>query len=139
MYNRILLPTDGSEGAKRAVEHALELAEKFDAELHVLNVVDVRSKSTADMWTDVLGELEDAGKEIAEEIVEEADERGIDAKPEVIKGVPSREIVSHAEEDDVDLIVMGTHGRTGLDRVLVGSVAEKVVRTANVPVMTVGE
>ena len=139
MYNRILLPTDGSEGADKAVEHALSLAEKYDAELHVLNVVDVRSQSTTDMWTNVIGELEEAGEELTEDIVEEAEERGIDAKPEVIKGIPSREIVSHADEDDIDLIVMGTHGRTGLNRVLVGSVAEKVVRTADMPVMTVGE
>ena len=139
MYDRILFPTDGSKGAEKAVEHALSLAEKYDAELYVLNVVDIRSQSTADVWNNVLGELEEAGREITEEIVESAKDESIEVNSEVIKGIPSKEIVSYAEENDVDLIVMGTHGRTGLDRVLMGSVAEKVVRTADSPVMTVRE
>lgn len=139
MYNTILLPTDGSKGAEKAVEHALSLAEEYDAELHVLNVVDISSQSTTDMWTNVLGELEKKGEELTQEVVAKAEERGIDASAEVINGVPSREIVNRADEEDADLMVMGTHGRTGLDRLLIGSVAEKVVRTAEVPVMTVRE
>jgi nucleotide-binding universal stress UspA family protein len=137
MYDRILLPTDGSEGAEKAVEHALSLAEKYDAEILFLNVVDVRAQNTMDMWADVLGHMEESGKELTRDMVDRADENGVEADAEVVRGVPSREIVSRTE-DDVDLVVMGTHGRTGLDRILVGSVAEKVVRTSEVPVMTVG-
>lgn len=134
MYNDILVPTDGSEGAEKAAEHAVELAEKFDAELHFINIVDIRAASSGDMWVNVLGQLEEAGKDAVDELEEKTD---LDAHTEVLKGNPSSEIVSYAEENGVDLIVMGTQGRTGLDRILVGSTAEKVVRTSPVPVMTV--
>ncbi len=138
MYERILVPTDGSEGAEKAIEHALDLAEKYDAEIHAYYVVDVRAESTTDLWSNLVGEFEEVGEKATESIEERAEDRGIKAVTEVEHGIPHREIVSYSGENNIDLIVMGTHGRTGLDRMLLGSVTEKVVRNADVPVLTVG-
>ncbi len=138
MYDRILVPTDGSKGAETAVDHALSLAEKYDAEIHVYYVVDVRAENTTDLWSNLVGEFEEIGENSTGEIKERAEKRGIEAVTEVEHGIPHREINAYAEENDIDMIVMGTHGRTGLDRMLLGSVTEKVVRNSNVPVLTVG-
>lgn len=138
MYDSIVLPTDGSEGTENAVENALELVEKFDAELHVINVVDVRNFYDGVNWEEVLQDVELKGEEIVEEIVQKAEERGVEADQKVIRGIPHQEINDYAEEQDADLIVMGSHGRKGLERMLLGSVTEKVLRTSERPVLTVG-
>ncbi|MFB6159184.1 MAG: universal stress protein [Candidatus Nanohalobium sp.] len=138
MYDKILVPTDGSEGAEVAVEHAIDLAKKYDAELHAVYVVDVRAGSAADMWANLLSEFEEIGEEATEGIKTRAREAGVKAVAEVVRGIPHREINDYAGENSVDLIVMGTHGRSGLDRILLGSVTEKVVRTSEIPVLTVG-
>lgn len=138
MYDKILVPTDGSKGAEVAVDHAAEIAEKFDAEVYVLYVVDVRARTTADLWANILGEFHEIGENATEEIAKNIEEKGLNSVTEVTEGIPHKEINNYAEENSIDLIVMGTHGRTGLDRVLVGSNTEKVIRTSKVPVMTVG-
>lgn len=138
MYNKILLPTDGSEDAEVAVEHAVSIAEKYDAELHVLYVADVRVDSTTNMWPNILEELEEVGEEATGEIVEQAEEAGVGAFAEVARGIPHNEINKYSRENNIDLIVMGTRGRTGVDRILLGSVTEKIIRTSETPVMTVG-
>jgi len=137
MYNKILVPTDGSEGSKIALEHAKGLAEKYSSEIHLLYVADVRTHNTGEIIPNLVAELEKIGEESIESMKESLE--GVEGiKDSVIKGIPHREINDYADEKDIDLIVMGTHGRTGLDRILLGSVTEKVVRTSNVPVMTVG-
>lgn len=138
MYSKILLPTDGSEGAEVAVDHALGLAEKYGAEIHILYVADIRINSTADIWVNLLGELEEIGRKATEKISDKAEETGIESFTEVIRGIPHEEINLYSEENNIDLIVMGTHGRTGLDRILLGSVTEKIIRTSGIPVLTVG-
>lgn len=136
MYDRVLFPTDGSEEATVATEHALEFARRFDARLHVLYVVDVRSLRAADNSSNpALGSLEATGEREVAKVGERAERAGVDATTAVARGTPAGTIVEAAESDDV--IVMGTHGRTGFDRYLVGSTAEKVVRAADVPVVTV--
>lgn len=137
MYRKILLPTDGSEGAEVAVEHASEIAEKFDAEVEVLYVVDVRVSTPGEYLSTLKGQLRDEGETATSDIVEEMEIRGIEASSKVVNGIPHKEINRHVDENDIDLVLMGTHGRTGLDRMLVGSTAEKVVRTCDAPVMTV--
>lgn len=137
MYDKILVPTDGSEGAEVAVSHAINIAEKFDAEVHTVYVVDVRADSTGDIMTSMMGQFEEIGEKATDAIAEELEENGITAVTDVGPGIPHKEINNYVEENDIDLIVMGTHGRTGLGRILMGSTTEKVVRTADVPVMTV--
>lgn len=137
MYDKILVPTDGSEGSKKALEHAVNIAEKFDSQIHVLYIVDVRSASTQEVMLGMMEELREIGEESTEEFAEAVREKGLEAVTEVTEGVPHRGINSYVDENDIDMVVMGTRGRTGLDRVLVGSTTEKVVRTSEVPVMTV--
>lgn len=138
MYNKILLPTDGSEGAEAALEHALDLAEKYEAELHIVYVADIRVDSTTDMWANMLGQLEEIGEEATSTIAKRVEKTGVEVVTEVIRGIPHEEINSYVDENDIDLITMGTHGRTGIDRLLLGSVTEKVIRTSKKPVLTVG-
>jgi len=140
MYDGILVPTDGSEGTNKAVEHALDIAEKYDATAHVVYVVNTSAYSTlpADSnWESITAALEDEGKEATGEIVEEMRNADVNAMPSVEEGIPHKTILEYAENNDIDLIVMGTHGKSGLDRLLLGSVTEKVVRASEVPVLTV--
>ena len=137
MYERILVPIDGSETAAAAADHAIELARAFDAEIHPVYVVETNVGPTTGL-VDVLEALEEAGEEAVEAVRERAAEAGIDrVDGGVLRGTPHRAILDYADAHDVDLIVMGTHGRTGLDRYLLGSIAERVVRLADVPVLTV--
>ena len=136
MYRDILLATDGSDGAQRATEHALELATRLDATLHVVSVAEEGPHSSSkrdEMRADEEGEAARA----VEEVERIARDEGIDVTTSVLEGVPQEEIVAFAETNPVDMIVVGTVGRTGLDHLVLGSVAEEVVRNAPVPVVTV--
>lgn len=138
MYDRILLPTDGSEGMDAVIEHAVELARNHGSTIHALHVVDTATMSRMPMetsWETVSGMLHDEGKRALEAVRSSAD--GVPIEESISEGAPSKEIVEYAETNDIDLIVMGTHGRGGLNRLLLGSVAERVIRTAPVPVTTI--
>jgi nucleotide-binding universal stress UspA family protein len=138
MYDDILIPTDGSDASKRAVEHAIDMARTYDARLHALYVVDTGAYSTLDVGAEMLLDaLEEEGEATVKRVEEMAGDAGVSVSTEIASGTPHRTILDYAEDHDVDLIVMGTHGRTGLDRYLLGSVTERVVRTADVPVLTV--
>jgi nucleotide-binding universal stress UspA family protein len=140
MYDQILVPTDGSSGVERAVEHAVSLAAIHDATVHALYVVNTASYSSMPMetsWEHVRDMLSDEGERAIERVRELADGEDVPVKTVVVDGSPSKEIVQYAEREDCDLVVMGTHGRGGIDRLLLGSVAERVVRASEVPVLTV--
>jgi len=137
MYERILLPTDGSEGSAAAADHAIDLATRYGASLHVVYVVDtelVPDSGTFNLYV----ALEGAGETAVEDIAVRARDAGVESvESSIEQGRPHRAILEYADEHAVDLVVMGTHGRTGIERYLLGSVAEKVVRTCPVPVLTV--
>ena len=141
MYDRILVPTDGSGGTRRAVDHALELAATHDATVHTVYVVNTASYASFTIegasWENVGDMLRDEGQQAVAEVERLAEGAGVPVETRVLDGSPSREIVRYAEREDCDLIVMGTHGRGGIDRLLLGSVAERVVRSSNIPVLTV--
>ena len=139
MYADILIPTDGSEAAERAVDYGAVLATAFDATVHALSVVDERDYDgiTGDE-SDVMREGVEAAKTAAEAAVDDVAERvDGDVTTHVTVGVPSEAILEYVEAAGIDLVVMATHGRTGVERFIIGSVAEKVVRRADVPVVTV--
>ncbi|WP_311172027.1 universal stress protein [Halobellus ordinarius] len=137
MYDDILIPTDGSEGTRGAIEHGIDLATKYGATLHTLYVVNTNvTVETTSAQT--LAALEEIGQEAIDEVTQQAEAADVETiEGTVAQGVPHHAILDYVDENDVDLVVMGTHGRTGLDRYLLGSVTEKVVRLSEVPVVTV--
>jgi len=142
MFDRVLLPTDGSAGARRAEETAIELAEIHDATIHVLYIVDQPTSVSGTGegvpgLDNLLDALEQEGEEATDDVAARAEDRGIETTSAVRRGNPHEDILTYAEEHDIDVIVMGTHGRTGVKRALLGSVTEDVVRHSESPVLTV--
>jgi nucleotide-binding universal stress UspA family protein len=137
MYDRILFPTDGSEPAESALDYALRIATEHGSTLHILNVADTSRDSLTQIQGEVIDALEQEGERIVAEATQRARDRGISVVSEVVQGTPSASIVKYSDRFDVDLIVMPTHGRRGLERFLIGSVTERVTNTAAVPVITV--
>lgn len=136
MYERVLFPTDGSDAAATATAHAIVVADQFDVPMHVLYVVDVTPAKATDAYSGVAVEtLVAEGEKHVESVRDRAAEAGVDVSTEVVEGKPAQTIVEATTDGDV--LIMGTHGRTGLDRYLIGSTTENVVRTADVPVLTV--
>lgn len=142
MYRTVLFATDGSEASFGALEHALEIAGSNEATLHGLYVLDTGYpftgfESGADV-VPVLEALRAEGERSLEAVRERAEAAGVAFVSAVREGdAVGRTITDYAEEVGADLIVLGTHGRRGLNRWLLGSVTERVVRTAPVPVLTV--
>jgi nucleotide-binding universal stress UspA family protein len=136
MYEDILLPYDGNDGAAAVLQHASELGQWADATIHILFVAD----TTRDSVTVIRGQTVDALVQKGEEIVAEAEQTlqtlGVDYRTEVVQGNPAPTIVEYADQYDYDLVVLPTHGREGISRYLIGSVTEKVVRLSSVPVLT---
>lgn len=137
MYEHVLLPTDGSDAAEVAIDEALGVAELTDATVHALSVVE--DASYPPVPDAAVATLDESMREVAEaalgEVRSRATERGLEYQAAVKRGAPAEQILDYADAADVDLIVMGTQGRSNLDRVLLGSVTETVVRNADVPVM----
>ncbi|WP_266080442.1 universal stress protein [Haladaptatus caseinilyticus] len=137
MYERILLPTDGSEASNRAIEQAMDLADTYDARLYAISVID-QSAIPPDVRADILyDELQRECERALKDIEMRASDAGIDVRTSIPQGTPYRAILDFADDHDIDLIVMGTHGRRGIDRYLLGSVTEKIVRLSDRPVLTV--
>lgn len=136
---RILVPMDFSESSRLALDHAKELAMTYGAEIHLLHVVEEIAMPAAYGMEpisfavpDIIQSSEKALAEIAE------DDIGYEhVQVQSVAGYPATTILDYIDENDVDLVAIATHGRTGLDRLLLGSVAEKVVRRAACPVFTV--
>jgi nucleotide-binding universal stress UspA family protein len=139
-YENVLVPTDGSDDADVAVEHALALAAVGGATVHAVNVVDVSSLAASAgeaPATELLERFEAAGEEATNEVARRAREAGLAAATAVLKGSPGHALLEYVEDEAIDLVAMGTTGRTGLDRYLLGSTTERVVRHAEAPVLAV--
>jgi nucleotide-binding universal stress UspA family protein len=136
MYEDILLPFDGSDGAAEALHHAAEIAHWADATIHVLFVADTTRDSVTVVETQVVDALVQEGEDIVEEAERTLNTLGVDYDSDVVQGHPAPTIVEYAERYEYDVVVMPTHGREGVSRYLIGSVTEKVVRLSSVPVLT---
>ena len=145
MYDDILIPTDGSSPADAAVRQGLEIATHADATVHALYVVEpiplgrfaAGARSATDDWGDVIEAQRAEGEKATAAVAEAATEHGLEVAHAVRHGKPAEQILAYVEDEGIDVIVMGTHGRTGADRLVIGSVAEQVVRRSPVPVTTV--
>jgi nucleotide-binding universal stress UspA family protein len=139
----MLVPTDFSPYAERALHYAIRLARTLKARLTLLHVIQPVLLAGVDMGvalpTTYLQEVEEAVQDSMEEAMSHVTAAGLPGERVVLYGVPFQEIVDTAKARQVDLIIMGTHGRTGLMHVLLGSVAEKVIRLAPCSVLVVRE
>ncbi|WP_132056747.1 universal stress protein [Halorussus amylolyticus] len=139
MYDRILVPTDGSDQPP-VTTHALNVAELCDATVHALYVVDEKAlnyQPSESGREETLRARREEGESATEKIAEKAADRGVQVTTAIETGTPSDVVVSYAEDNDIEMIVMGTHGRSGVDRYVLGSVTEEVVRASEAPVLTV--
>ncbi|MEF8976418.1 MAG: universal stress protein [Halapricum sp.] len=137
MYENILFPFDGSEGAASVLHHASELAHWYDATIQVLYVADTTRDSVTVVDGHTVDVLVRKGEDIVDEAAKTLETLGVSYETDVVQGNPAQTIVDYAERFDQDLVVMPTHGREGISRYLIGSVSEKVVRLSSVPVLTV--
>jgi nucleotide-binding universal stress UspA family protein len=138
-FRNIVIATDGSENTLKAVEFGIKFAKFSRATVYALHVVDTSSLSQnwTVGWETIYEILQNEGRRATSKVKEHGETSGVDVKEVLLEGHPSSEIIDFAENNDIDLIVMGTLGKTGLDRFLLGSVAEKVVRNSKVPVLVV--
>lgn len=138
MLDKILIATDGSDEASGAVEHGLDLAEAFDAEVHVIYVVETEASYiiTVGVSDEEMDEYRQYGEDVVTEVVERVEARGLGGVGVVKTGKIAQEIVDYAEEADVDTVVVAERGRGAFEKYL-GSNAEKVVRLCRKPVTVV--
>jgi len=141
-FKKILFPIDFSECSKNVLPFALEMAQKFDAKLHLLFVArDISYLTTVDVaWellSNTVAEVARAGENRMQAFCDKQLSDFPNYESKVVTGDPADEIIKFANEQGIDLIVMGTHGRKGLDRTLMGSVADHVIKNAAAPVLTI--
>ncbi len=140
MYDDILMPTDGSSGTVEVLEHALTIAGDQGATVHALYVVESRLYRAADDATkdDVRATLEEEGDRALEDARIRIEDAGVECVTERREGTPQKEITDYADGEETDLVVMGTHSKTGRERVAsLGSTTERVVKNADQPVLVV--
>jgi nucleotide-binding universal stress UspA family protein len=141
-FRHILAPTDFSEYSKKAVAFALELAQKFGAKLSILHVIElppypIEGYVPPSLSATFLEDMERQAAQDLAQVIPEAEGAKIEVARLVIVGTPYSKIIETAEAEQVDLIVMATAGRTGFSHLVLGSIAERVVRTATCPVLTI--
>ena len=136
---KILVPTDGSDYSMRAAEHAVSIAKMLDAQIIVVYVVDevVVNQIKVTERENVEQELKQDGKRYIKYVLGLAENEGVKADSILAKGTPFEQIVHLAKELNIDLIVMGTYGRRGAERILIGSVAERVIEYSSCPVLVI--
>ncbi len=137
MDGPILVPTDGSEPADAALEHAIDIAADTGATVHALYVADTNEPSLVRVGAEVEDVLEEEGQEVIEAARERAAGRGVDVDDRVIQGQPRNVILEYAATEGVSMVVMGAHGRDGIGEYLLGSTTERVANACEVPVLTV--
>ena len=140
LFQKIVLATDGSEYSANVVKYAIELAKISEAKIYAIYVVDTGVFTSIPMdvaWTNMYELLKQEGNVATNQVESEGMAANIEVESITVEGHPAEEIIKLAEDKSADIIVMGTLGKSGLDRFLLGSVAEKVSRTSKIPVMIV--
>ena len=139
MYDDVLIPTDGSETVSETLSHAVPIASDNEARVHALYVIDSRITAAADDdASDLERSLEHEGSEAVDDVVDRAADAGLETESEIRKGTPAKTILEYAAEQGIDLIVIGTRGKSPREKVTsLGSVSERVVDNAEIPVFVV--
>lgn len=140
LYKKILIATDGSEQNRKAVEYGIDLAKISNGKVYPVYVVDTAAFSSIPMdsgWEMMYDLIKEEGREATHWVEKLAEDADIECEPTILEGHPSHEIINFAKNNDIDVIVMGTLGKSGLDKFLLGSVAEKVIRNSPAPVLVV--
>jgi len=137
MYDRILLPTDGSTGTAHVALQAIDLADQYGATIHALHVIDTDVRSLLSEVGSSYDTLERRGEKAVGMVEQMGQAHDVAVETAIHDGDPAETILGYAEEIGADVIVCGTHGRSGVKRHLLGSVAERLVRHASQPVLTV--
>lgn len=139
IYKKIMVATDGSKPARKAIETGIDIARLSEAKIYAVYVVVPTTHSARDFgWEKAAMEhFRNEGKRATGFVEETAKVAGIEVESVLLEGHPADEIVKFAEQNDIEMIVMGTLGKTGLDRFLLGSVAENVVRHSKISVLVV--
>lgn len=146
MYRRIVIATDGSEISRRAAQHGLALAKALGASVTALFTIDTRTvpgahpivpESMAPYYFSLIEELRKVGGGAVQEVVDEGRKLGLDVATAVVEGTPAAAVLEEAKRMGADLVVMGTHGRSGFGALLLGSTAQAVVHGSSVPVLLV--
>jgi len=138
-FTKILIPVDFSSYSQEAIDYGSVIGKKFNAGIILMHVIEALPYSVTDSLA-IIGHrraLETIAKSLLQNLSEILREKEVSVSTFLARGAPHREILRKAERERVDLIVMGTHGRTGLEHLVLGSVAEKVVRLSACPVLTV--
>lgn len=130
MFDKIMVPTDGSEFALRAEDIAIAIAEKFKAKIVAVHIIDEKLIYPFE-------DLEDEGKEILEKTALKGEKQDVTVDQVLIVGNPTRDMAKIVEKTGAELVVIGTHGKTGLTKILMGSVAENAIKTVKIPVLLV--
>lgn len=142
MYKKVLVAVDGSDTGNLALLEAIKLAKEQNAELRIVHIFDENAFSYSSRYPNAMKLQKtfiDAGKEVLIDAKKTAEQQKIKVETvflESLKGI-SQEVADYAKQWPADIIVLGTHGRTGLNRLLLGSVAEKLVRLSTVPVLLI--
>jgi nucleotide-binding universal stress UspA family protein len=155
LYKNILLGTDGTKLMSKVYEHCAYLALLSNATVHIVNIIDnsvyaampiegtlpgYTFAPTNASWATVYDVLRETGKKITENAKKDLVSLGVsenEIKVTVLEGHPARELLSYAETHLIDLVIIGTHGRTGIDKLLIGGIADKIIRSSKVPVLVV--
>lgn len=136
---KILVPSDFSRESEKSLDYAVMTAKKFGAKIHLFHAIEPFPYTTTDAFMVV--DNSEALRKIAETLIKTTaaliKKRGVAVTSSLSVGSPAREIIIKADREKADMIIMGTHGRTGMEHVLLGSVAEKVIRLAKCPVLTI--
>lgn len=138
LFKKILIATDGSKRTQNAVEMGLKIAKEHSSKVYAVYVVDTVTFTSIPMdvtWENMYQLLKDEGEEAVKAVKEGAPD--VDVETHVLEGNPAVELTKFAADNGVELIVMGTLGKSGIDRILLGSTAEKVIRIAHCPVLVI--
>ncbi|MEF8789272.1 MAG: universal stress protein [Haloarculaceae archaeon] len=137
MYDEVVVATDGSDAAERAADHALGIAERYGADVHVVYVLDTSVYELADAERSIVGLLEGGGENAVERVATEARERNLPVETHVLRGAPARTVLDYADGVEADLLALGTRGLAGVGERFLGSTTRRVLGRADCPVLTV--